>query len=373
MAGHRLRPRGKRRGQGRQEGAEDHVDETELRLPASDHRRRPRAVRHAPDRGVEPDDAVEAVVDRQVRVDQALERVRAGREGLGIGGVDGRAPLRIAPGEIERHPVGGDLDPGAESHRLVAVPVRVDRALRLEDAVRQSGDLGARATLGVVEQLLHRGDDRRVAMAPDERLEPPRAGRVRRDLGAEVARGLVLGADLGEDQGEDVVDDPSRLDDLDGRDDHALLEDLPEGADRRRCASADVDVVGEVRDEPEQHAFDEHGRDEADVVQVDAARIRVVRDDHVTRPQVLDAVRPHRVRHLLDHRAEMDGLREALRHGAQLRIEEGTGEVRARLDVGRVRASTQRQHHLVGRRDEGVANHLERDRSSDAIRSAASS
>src|SRR5581483_3712129 len=38
------------------------------------------------------------------------------------------------------------------------------------------------------------------------------------------------------------------------------------------------------------------------------------------------------------------------------------GEVGARLDVRRVRALAEREHHLVGRRDERVADDLERDR-----------
>ncbi len=70
----------------------------------------------------------------------------------------------------------------------------------------------------------------------------------------------------------------------------------------------------------------------------------------------------HRVRHLLDHRAEVDGLREPLRDGAQLGVEERAREVRPRLDVRRVGAASQGQDHLVRRRDERVADHLERDR-----------
>ena len=207
------------------------------------------------------DEPVEAVVDGQIRVDQALERVRAGGERLRVGRVDGRPPLRVAACEVERDAVGRDLDPRAQPHRLVRVAVGVDQALGLVHAGRQRRDLGAGAPLRVVEQLLHRGHDRRVAVPGDERLEPPRARRVRGDLGAEVSRRLVLGADLRQDQPEDVVDDPPRLDDLDRRDDHALLEDLAEGADRGRRAAADVDVVGEVRDVAEQLALGEDGRD----------------------------------------------------------------------------------------------------------------
>ena len=58
----------------------------------------------------------------------------------------------------------------------------------------------------------------------------------------------------------------------------------------------------------------------------------------------------------------MHRLREALRDGAQLGVEERAREVGARLDVRRVGAAAQREHHLVRRGDERVADHLERDR-----------
>ena len=46
----------------------------------------------------------------------------------------------------------------------------------------------------------------------------------------------------------------------------------------------------------------------------------------------------------------------------QIAVEEGAGEVGARLDVGRVGAAPQRHRHLVGRLDQRVANDLEADR-----------
>ena len=81
------------------------------------------------------------------------------------------------------------------------------------------------------------------------------------------------------------------------------------------------------------------GEIEADVVEVHAARERLVGDDHVAGAEVLGAVAADRLRHLLDHRAEVHGLREALRHRPQLGVEEGAGEVGARLDVRRVGAA----------------------------------
>ena len=88
LAHHPLRPGGKPVGEGGQERAEHHLDEARLRLPAADDRRGPGAVRHRALGCVEPEEPVEAVVDGQVRVDQALERVRAGGERLRVGRVD---------------------------------------------------------------------------------------------------------------------------------------------------------------------------------------------------------------------------------------------------------------------------------------------
>ena len=200
-------------------------------------------------------------------------------------------------------------------------------------------------------------------MALDERLHAPHAGRVGGDLGAEVAGGLVLRADLRQDQREDVVDDRAALDELDRRDDHALLEDLPERADGRRRAAADVDVVREVGDVAEQLAVVVDRRDQADVVEVDAARVGVVRDDHVAGPEV---ARRRSVRTAFGTCSTIEprctGCANPCATERSSRVEERAREVRARLDVRRVRAPPQRERHLVGRRDERVADHLERDR-----------
>ena len=147
-----------------------------------------------------------------------------------------------------------------------------------------------------------------------------------------------------------------------GRDDDPFLEHLPEGADRRGRAAADVDVVREVGDVAEELALVVDGGDEADVVQVHAARVRVVRDHHVAGAEPLRPVAAERVRDLLHHRAEVHGLREALRDRPQAGVEERAREVRAGLDVRGVRAPLQREDHLVRRRDERVPDHLERDR-----------
>ena len=162
--------------------------------------------------------------------------------------------MRVGAGRVEAGAVRVDLDAHLQPDGLVGVAVRVDRALGFVDAVRKRGELGAGAPLRVLEQLLHRREDRVAAVPLDERQHAADAGRVRGHLGAEVAGGLVLRADLGEDELEDVLHDRAALDQLDRRDDHALLEDLLERPDRGGRAAADVDVVREVRDVADQLA-----------------------------------------------------------------------------------------------------------------------
>ena len=266
LAHHCLRPCRQPLREGRKEREEEHVDEAGLRLPAADDGRRPRAVRDGSARGVDLEQPVEAVVDRQVGIDEALERVRAGGERLRVRRVHRCATLRVRPRRVEAHAVVPDLDACVQVHRLVGVAVGVDEALGLVDAVRKRRELGTRAALGVLEQLLHRRADRLEAVPLDESLYAADAGRIGGDLGAEVSRRLVLRPDLRQHEPEDVVDDPAVPHELDGRDDHAFLEDLAERADRRGRAAADVDVMCEVRDVAEQLALVVHGRDERDVV-----------------------------------------------------------------------------------------------------------
>ena len=166
--------------------------------------------------------------------------------------------MRVRAGRVEPDAARTDLDLRPQPHGLVGVAVRVDEALCLVDTRRQSGELRSRAPLGVVEQLAHRLAHRRSPVAVGQAPEPAGAGHVRGDLRPEVAGCLPLRPDLGEDQREDVVDDAPTLDELDRRHDHALLEDLPERADRRRRAAADVDVVREVRHVAEQLAVAPH-------------------------------------------------------------------------------------------------------------------
>ena len=120
------------------------------------------------------------------------------------------------PVRSKRTPSGVDLDARLQPHRLVGVAVVVDEALGLEDARAAAPRAGARAALGVVEQLVDGREDRLAPVALEERLQAAHAGRVGGDLGAQVAGRLALGADLGEDQPEDVLHDLAALTSLTG-------------------------------------------------------------------------------------------------------------------------------------------------------------
>ena len=282
LAHHPLRPRHQPLGERGQQRADDHLDEPVVRLPAADDRGRPARVRDRALGRVHVDQPVEAVVDRQVGIDQALERVRARRERHREGRVDRRAALRVGAGRVEARAVRAQLDPRLQAHRLVGVAVVVDDALRLVDAVRQRGELGERAPLGVGEQLLHRR----------ERASRGRAA----SASAWMRRTPVLFAATCARKSpavscfERICASTSRKTSSTIRPPRTSLTggmitpswNTSRNAPMRRGrAAADVDVVREVRDVAEQLALDVDRRDQAHVVQVHAARVRAVRQQHV--------------------------------------------------------------------------------------------
>ena len=186
------------------------------------------------------------------------------------------------PVDVEVRAVGAERDARLQLHRLVGVAVVVDDALRLVGAVRQLRELGERAALGVVEQLAHRrrrsSRGRAASTSACTRRTPVLFAAICARKSPAVS---CLERICASTSRKTSVDDLPAGDELDGRDDHALLEDLAERADARGRAAADVDVVREVRDVAEQLSVGVDRRDQADVVQVDAARVRVVRQQHV--------------------------------------------------------------------------------------------
>ena len=361
MALHRLGARDHPLGNGLGERLEDGVGEADLRLPAGHDREGMHAVDHRALRGRQPHMAVEAFIHRQVGVGHAFERIGRGRVGLGVGRVRRRATLLVAAGEVEQHAVLVDRNPHREAHGVFGEPVIVHKALGAILAPGQLRELRGRAPVGVGDQLVHVEVHRLRAVAVEQRREPPRAGIVGGDLRAEVARGLAFGADLGKDQPEHVVHDPAGPHHLHRGDDDPFLVDLAERADARRRAAAHIHMMGEIAEITLDLAPVVEGRDHDDVVQMRAARIGVVDDQMVAGAEVLRPVFEHPLAHRAHHRAQVVGLAEGLRDGAEVPVEQAAGEVAARLDVGGIGAPPERQRHFLRGLEEAVAQDLELD------------
>ena len=344
---------------GRCQGLEHQVAQVHRHLPARRHRRRVAGVDDRAGPGADVHQAVQPVVDGNVRVDQALEHVDDGRVGLRVGGVGGGLALRVGLAQVHGHvfAVHGYRHP--EAQLLVADPVAVHPRFGRVAAVRESGELGPHAALRVVQQPLHvRGQlPRAVLFHQLAQAAHPQA--VGGGLGAEVAGDLVHAAEVGADDLEHALVDHAVAHEAHGRDDEALLVDLAGHPDAARRAAAHVHVVGDVGHKTEQLSVVKHGRDQCDVVEVHTAGERVVAEQHVPRLQPVAPVARGCRGHDVGQRAQVRGLREGLRHRPAAGVEEGAGKVPPRLDVGGVRRPAQRGAHLLGHRQQGVADHLE--------------
>ena len=176
--------------------------------------------------------------------------------------------------------------------RLVGEAVVVDRTGRRVDALGELFDFGARSAGGVIDYLVYVTQEFVHAEAVDDLVDPACSGQVGCDLGAKVAGRLAFRPDLGEYQPEYVVDYFPALDELHRRDDHAFLEDLLECAHRRRRTAPNVHVVCQAGRVSGQLALPVDRPDEADVVQMNAAAIRVVGEDHVPRAELVHTMAP---------------------------------------------------------------------------------
>ena len=162
---------------------------------------------------------------------------------------------------------------------------------------------------------------------------------------------------------EDVVDDRAAGDEPDGRDDDALLEDLAERADRGGRPAADVDVVREVRHVAEQ-LVPRRRRGRSRLTSFRCTPLGC--GSFVTMTSPGPSLSGPYFRTALGTCSTIEprctGCANPCATERSSRVEERAREVGARLDVRRVRAPLQREHHLVRRRDERVPDHLERDR-----------
>jgi hypothetical protein len=155
------------------------------------------------------DQAIEAVVHRDVRIYQALEHVDHARVGLGRCRIGGGRALVVAPGEIDGQASALDGHGGREPNGLRGDAVPVHQHVRRESAVGKLCERSPGAPLRVLQQLVQIARERGSAMLRDERLDPLSAQAVRRCLRPEVARDLACATEVRSDHREEVAVDPA--------------------------------------------------------------------------------------------------------------------------------------------------------------------
>ena len=200
------------------------------------------------------------------------------------------------------------------------------------------------------------------AIARGQRLDALRGLPARADHGLEVALALAHAAHVGEDQVQRGVVRASAIDDADGRDPHALLEDLRRPAGQAaRAHAADVAPVRAHHREDEElvRAAGARGEERGDhrhVVQVRAAGVGVVVQEDVARVDVVAELLADRAHRPADGH-DVQRVVLALGHGHDLgvAVHEDAGEVLALVEDGRVRGAHEGDAHLAHDRDEGLA------------------
>ncbi len=219
-------------------------------MGAAAERRREAGTQQAPLRHDDVEQGVEAVVEEdlgivdhdQVDPDEHLEHA------LGEVEVDRSEGLRIGARPVEEGVVA--LPPDGQLHleRPVAEAVVVDVVL---EALRHlgDGDLDQRAhrLVGAVEELLERREVHVLAEAVAQLHHPLLAGPAARDDREQVGPVHLGQPHVVEDQAQNVLLHLAPLDDLERRDDQALLEDRL-GARRQRAGqrAAAVHLVPEL-------------------------------------------------------------------------------------------------------------------------------
>jgi len=141
-----------------------------------------------------------------------------------------------------------------------------------------------------VHQLVYVLADGLQSVLANQLLQSSDAGVVSSQLSSEVATSLVLRADLSQNEIEYIWDDFAAGGKADGWNDHSLLEYFPKCTDTSRSPSTDINVMGQTRDVAEKLTIDVHGRNQRDVIQMDAAFKGVVGDDRVARDQSIGVV-----------------------------------------------------------------------------------
>ena len=228
-------------------------------------------------------------------------------------------------------------------------------------AVRDLGDLGAHAPLGIVHERVNvRAEGFRAVLAGEIR-HALLAEVGRGDEGAEVAVVVAGRPDVGEHQPPDVVDVLAGADDLDGRNAKPLVEHFRRFAgEAGRGHASDLADVADRDREADQRVLDEDRLEEGVLGRVQAATIGVVVDQDVALFEVLDGdlldARAQQQRHAADHRgAKVAGGDQFAR-----RQRKPAGEVERLAEDRRVRSAHERHAHVSADGDQDASDDVQR-------------
>ena len=206
--------------------------------------------------------------------------------------------------------------------------------------------------------LLHRGARGRRTVSLDDSMQAARSNPASGLLGPNVAHSLLRCSAVRQDDVHQVVIPLPAPVQLDRGNDQSLVEDLP---CRGRIR---IGPMAAYRAEGDDCAGGEHGDRHEDVGKMGiAATIGVVLDEDISlfetvqREPVQDALQRKR------HRCQVYGdVASALGHQLCLRRENRARNVSGILPKGRYSRSDHDVLHLARHREQGVANHLQRDR-----------
>ena len=344
------------------QGFEENFTQAHGDLPTAHDGARVAGVEDQPLRSDHLDRLVEALVDRDVRIHQALQDIDAGGEGLGEVAVHGGRPLRVRPPEVESDFAALHSDLGLQVHGTVRDAVVIEPALRFVGPLRQFLQFPFDSPRRVLQQPVDVEVEGLFSVSIQKRRQPPHSHVVGRDLGPEVAAHFPVGPHVGQDHLPEARMDLSARDQLHHGENDALLVDLPKRSNAGGSPAPHVHVVTAVAHVAHQLPPMEKRSDEKNVVQVATLPVGVVDHQHVPRLQILAAVFLNRARDQTADGDQMRRLAEGLRHHPALRIHEGAGIVEPGLDVGGEGGSLNGDRHFLGHLHQSVSNHFEENR-----------
>ena len=269
----------------------------------------------------------------------------------------GEVPVEVG-GEL----VAGDRHPHPDLDRFRADAVAVDEVREAPGAVRQGGDLGTGAPLGVLDDVAHVAVETVDAVVGGERQQVLLALLQGRHLRQQVAVHERRHAHVAADDPPHGVVALTGGDELERRQPQPLLVDLGVVAGvAAGHAAADVGVVGDHAQPGDEGAFGEHGLEQEDVGQVAGAGVGIVAGQDVPRPDVplehgQDAVQGGL------HGSHVERQGQPLGHLLAGGVEHGGGEVHAVLDDGRAGGAHHGHRHAVGGGHQRAADDLAGDR-----------